>query len=326
MNTKDWIDDLKNINQNNYGEIPDNMFLKDIDPETGIGSGWIFARDDIEEILSDNEEPALIGYSLNNLRDYHLMYNYHLLLTSKLESEREKQASTSAAYAYLELVFDYEFIRLEEIVPLEIDEIAFPLHQIILAGWWEEAGEIIDYFFSDLKNYDNIRPFFTLDSICTHCMAWFILRIAAKAFGYNISDDDYPKLKEQPSEEYKIYLEVIENWDTEDDSLVDNFVYLLCDLYILEDIKGEKSNGADCYETVNVGIHLYPYTALTWLKLREYAGLKVPDAFSHTLMKYPLAKRFKKVLAKPKELPFIKELTGHVLSKKPNFRLPKSFI
>lgn len=325
MNNKEWLDKLKKLNYRNYyGAKKKIMFLPENDSVRGYG--WESAKETVQEILADEEDYYLAGSVFNELRDYHLMYYYHHLLTYGNNSDAEREFSISSAYSYLHLLFDYEFIKIEEIYPLDMDEIAFRLHQILLSGWWDESKEVMQKFIDDIHGiHTKKESFFDLNSICVNDMAWFVLRLSAKAFKFELSDSDYPRLHDKPSHEYSFYLKVVDEWDTNDISIVDKHVYMLCELHIMEDIKGETDDGGGCYDTVGVPAVLYPFAVLAWLKLREYAGLKNPEKFTHELMKYPLASRFSGILKKPMELPFVQELSKYTLNKNPSFKLPSSF-
>ena len=171
--------------------------------------------------------------------------------------------------------------------------------------------------------------------------SWFIIELFLKFEDIQLNKriSRYPK-------ELKYYNGILKEWDTNDMLKVDELIYFLSELHIdksmqilnkIED-NDEYEEDCQCYGNVVAGAYnyrnanellftmLFPYEILTWLKLRELKGLKNPTEFSHPLMNTPIAKMFldiKEPLAKPKELPYAKELLKKLKEKCPDVEIPE---
>ena len=160
-------------------------------------------------------------------------------------------------------------------------------------------------------------------------LSWFVLKLYSLYAKKEITLN--PLL--QPKDTYG-YSKVLENWDTTDINEITLYIDLLCEIHITQaqkddDIYLEIKDDPDDLtyrELFLVSSYFLPYEVLTWLKLREKAGLKNPTEFSHPLMNTPIAKMFlelKEPLPKPTELPYAKELLEKLKEKCPDVEVPE---
>ncbi|MBU3013274.1 hypothetical protein KO488_00800 [Poseidonibacter lekithochrous] len=141
-------------------------------------------------------------------------------------------------------------------------------------------------------------------------VAWFLIELYSKISDYEINKRRafYPK-------EFKPYDKILENWDTNDLSEVDKYVYILCDMHLEQ----QQEHFEDEVSMLDLPfMKLYPYEIIAWLNLREKQGLNNPKEFSHPLMNELIAKtllEIKEPLEKPNEVPFLKEFLDHLYKK-----------
>ena len=157
--------------------------------------------------------------------------------------------------------------------------------------------------------------------------SWFVLKLYSL---YSKKEITLHRLLQPKLEES--FLIVLEDWNSEDVDDVAMYIDILCNLHLLQaehDLADADSddavNNLRYRELYLPAMYAFPYEILTWLKLREKAGLKNPTEFSHPLMNTPIAKMFldiKEPLPKPTELPFAKELLKKLQEKCPNVEIP----
>ena len=327
MDIKKWFKKLDKLEQGTK-----SMLLPDNDSEKGYG--WETAEETVLEILSGDEEYTLVSFPFGELNEYHTHFYYHYARTVDECAygqckQVKREFALAAAYGYLDKAFTREFAIKGKNATQEPQDVVFVLHQVIMAGWWKQAETVMDWLMQDILKKDPEKmTFIDFNYPIVTKMAWFILRLSAKVFDYKLDDSYYPFLQSENPPEWKIYAEVIANWDTQDLNEVDKYAYQLCDLYIIDGAINEMPTNKDFTDSESFTLtdYMNPYPVLTWLKLREYKGLKNPKKFSHDLMNHPLAIYFEDPLEKPRDLPFVKELVAFLLTKEPNFPLPDSFI
>jgi hypothetical protein len=161
-------------------------------------------------------------------------------------------------------------------------------------------------------------------------ISWFVLKLFSL---YSKEEITLHKLL-QPQLDQR-YVDVLKNWDTIDMKEIVIMVELLCELHLLQatlDLADADEHDEDDINNLRYrelflpAMYSFPYEILTWLKLRERAGLKNPKTFSHPLMNTPIAKMFlslKEPLPKPTELPYAKELLEKIKEKCPDVEIPE---
>ena len=78
---------------------------------------------------------------------------------------------------------------------------------------------------------------------------------------------------------------VLADWRTPDLGKIHNFVIAMADFHVQE-----ASSPEEITELNDPDYILFPHEILTFLRLREWAGLPNPETFDHPLMLQPLAR------------------------------------
>lgn len=173
---------------------------------------------------------------------------------------------------------------------------------LFLCGWNKKAMNIGHNFIESINGNSGIIRY----GCRLYPESWFAIDLYSAASGeeYNKKRADYP---EDMNDSYR---DIISEWDTEDTSKVDNFIYLLAELHLL--MKEKDEDDADEYfDFGNPLLKLYPYEIIIYLAIRKQNNLKNPTEFSHPLINTPLSQLFLNLdtpLAEPTELPFAEEL------------------
>lgn len=111
---------------------------------------------------------------------------------------------------------------------------------------------------------------------------WFLLQLYAKSVNRKIDVSQYTR-PETPSP----YEQVLEQWDTPDQSLLDVLVSQMADFHLSN---ATTPMHDEIFEFDYEDRMLFPYEILTLLRVREWHGLKNPTTFEHPLMQHPLSK------------------------------------
>ena len=313
-----------------YGEDIETLYLPKDKSEKALG-----IKDtevDRDKILSEDRNYALVFRIYDDLaNDYYRPYFNHYVITYKecYHANCPKAQETFALLAscdYLNLFFDYQFTKMGKITKTSDWKMIIPFHRLILAGWWDEVKEILSFIMPDIYEKDSKKTIYLdKDFYIPMKMFWFILRLTAKAFEYELDDSYYPLL-DSKSKEWEVYSNTVDIWDSKDLNKVNQHIFLLCELYLIDGMDNESSkSGTDDY-LCEADIYVSPYPVLVWLRLREYKGLENPKEFTHPLMSHPFAVQFEGSLEKPKEIPFLNELVEFIEKKEPNMDFPYTFM
>lgn len=140
--------------------------------------------------------------------------------------------------------------------------------------------------------------------------SWFILEIANNGFqkSIDLSGLNYPK-------DMGVYQKALDNWDTENLTLLDDIISGLCDFHLNEASHGDLSDHASKRDPMFLQFSstrwfVYAFEILAWLSIREKKGIKNPEKFSHPLMNIELNKSAKESAPMPKS-----ELFKEVMAK-----------
>lgn len=140
--------------------------------------------------------------------------------------------------------------------------------------------------------------------------SWFILVIANNGFQKSVdfSGFNYP-------EHMGVYQKALDNWDTENLTLLDDIVSSLCEFHLNEASNGDLSDVAAksdpmFFQFSSTRWFVYAFEILAWLSVREKRSLRNPEKFSHPLMNIELNKLAKESASMP-----INELFEEVMDK-----------
>ncbi len=261
---------------------------------------------------------------LEEMALYHMEYVMYLMLEDPKNRKKTVQHfSLSNAYSRLLIDTNKQTEKcLKPPVSIWMKTGGMFLANQIIANDWEATEEMLDAYIASIQGDGSMIGYGHPE----HQEAWFILDLAAKALGKTYDDT-----RAYLPEEYELFEEVLKKWDTEDTKTVLLLVeklserHLLVNHMALQDRYDKEENGEGVLY-VNVHNFMLPYEILTWLKLRERAGIKNPKSFTHPLMNTPIAKMFlniKEPLPKPKELPYAKELLEKLQEQCPDVEIPE---
>jgi len=273
-------------------------------------------------------KPVGIAFNLlHQCASWKLDYTFYELMEKQNKEEALEMYSQSTACGYLttkNASLTYGCLLSNEFKLM--DTIALYMAQTFIAGWTDKAFEIAEIMIASInygkvKNYEEQRSIELLigDGFSLVPASWFMLELYCQSEGR-----DFDRKKASYPEEMYPYDEALKNWNTQDMTEVEKYVSILSAMH-LEQTK-EQVTDDDYFEFGDTTRWLFPYEILTWLKLRERAGLKNPKTFTHPLMNTPIAKFFlemKEPLPKPKELPFAKELLEKLKEKCPDVEIPE---
>ena len=276
------------------------------------------------------DDIAPVGIAFDLLHEsalWKLDYTYYELMEKRDKQKALEMYAQSTAYGYLatkNAALTYGCLLNNESALM--DDITIYMAQAFIAEWTDEAFEIAEIMiesinYGKVKNYEEQRSITLLigDGFPYVPASWFMLELYCKLKGR-----DFDRKKARYPEKMYPYDEVLAHWDTEDLLEVDKYIYILATTHL--DQAKEEVNDDDYFEFGDTTRWLFPYEILTWLKLREHAGLKNPKTFTHPLMNTPIAKMFldiKEPLPKPTELPYAKELLEKLKVQCPDVEIPE---
>ena len=249
---------------------------------------------------------SILGFQ----RSSHIYMQYLQYLFSTRNNEIDKKNILAISNTYN--TFFISFITSKDClqyVPIPQENLSYSLALLILSDV-SHTQHIMKYIISNIENKNNI---IYNDEKIIQAPLWFLLSFYAKIH----NNDFILSTLEVESVSYP-YTDILQAWDNEDMTKIELWIYLLCEVHI------ELTRKDEYYH--NILSQLFPYEILTWLKLREHAGLKNPKTFTHPLMNTPIAKMFlniKEPLPKPKELPYAKDLLEKLKEQCPNVEIPE---
>jgi len=161
-------------------------------------------------------------------------------------------------------------------------------------------------------------------------ISWFVIKLSSLCSKEEITLHNllHPILDNK-------YEDVLKKWDSTDIKEISIMIDTLCEMHLSQatkDLADADEHAEDDIMNLRYrelflpAMYAFPYEILTWLKLREKAGLKNPKTFSHPLMNTPIAKMFldiKEPLPKPTELPYAKELLEKLKEQCPDVEVPE---
>ena len=292
---------------------------------THINLNWMIK--DTKKVLEGISPVGIAFDLLHQCASWKLDYTFYELMEKQNKEEALEMYSQSTAYGYLatkNAALTYGCLLNNQSALM--DDITIYMALAFIAEWTDEAFEIAEIMiesinYGKVKNYEEQRSIALLigDGFPYVPASWFMLELYCKLKGR-----DFDRKKARYPEKMYPYDEVLAHWDTEDLLEVDKYIYMLATTHL--DQAKEEVNDDDYFEFGDTTRWLFPYEILTWLKLREQAGIKNPKTFSHPLMNTPITKMFldiKEPLPYPTKLPYAKELLEKLKEQCPNVEIPE---
>jgi hypothetical protein len=258
---------------------------------------------------------------------YHYEYSFYAKLHLGNETLWKEHLTLAVNYASVALTTTAQSCGCyEERNPFIImNKATFMMSMVLLTSSEKEFDTIGNYLIDSLNGDGCIIK----RGYGKATVSWFVLKLYSLYANKEITLN--PLL--QPKDTYG-YSKILDNWDTTDIKEITLYIELLCEVHIVQAQKDDdiylkiKDDPEDLTyrELFLVSSYFLPYEVLTWLKLREKAGLKNPKTFSHPLMNTAIAKMFlslKEPLPKPTELPYAKELLEKLQEKCPDVEIPE---
>ena len=187
----------------------------------------------------------------------------------------------------------------------------------MISGRWESADRFAHYAIESINAtgclFGSGHP--------EHLSAWFLVDLHCKA-----ATTSYDQLKAYLPEEddYKIYQNAIDNWDTSDLKQLDLIINELLELHIIQ-VHLSFDDEEDFCEFMDVDQLLSPYHVLAWLALRKKHNLVLPDTYTHPLMNSNFATVFLATDAttpsKRKVLPYMQDISARLKEQCPEIEL-----
>lgn len=222
----------------------------------------------------------------NRLRGWHFHQYAHAALNEGRYSWED--LALSARYARAVVEFETAFAEAGQGGSVLQDQAVLYYSLNVLAGWREDAAWIgkllhrgLDTSLLDLRH----TPRHEAGTFYRHF--WFLMHLNCDTAGIALDTSPYSY-----PEDMSPYRDVLADWRTPDLAKVQRFVSAMTDFHVLEaevraDLEGEPNEISEFNTEPRM---LFPHEILTFLRLREEAGLENPTSFDHPLMNQPLAK------------------------------------
>ena len=239
------------------------------------------------ELAAIDSKDSLVSISMGfeDLSHWHLVqYENALLNQNQLDPAHLGHA---AKYAKAMIDFNAAFIHraLARCINCGVlpDVAALTLSLSIIAGWKAEAQSVLNTLVAGLdSSLLDLRksPLHSAGELYRHF--WFLLHLGSDLFSTNVTPSNYSY-----PDDMSPYAEVLAQWKTDDLSTVQRLVSSMADFHLTQ----SRSTGhADILEFDVESRALFPYEILAFLRIREWVGVKNPDAYDHPLMNTPLAR------------------------------------
>ncbi len=146
---------------------------------------------------------------------------------------------------------------------------------LLLTGHTEQAAEVSHATATALNTQ------FIAGGSDWYVHAWFILQLVCKWQNIDLDLTDC-----HVSSDMKVYPQVLESWDTEDLTQVQQLVNQMADFHIATSKFGMSEDEVNDFDDSE--FWFFPYEILTWLRIRALSGLPNPETYEHPLMQQPL--------------------------------------
>lgn len=236
------------------------------------------------DLSEDSSGIALIGLNLENLRHWHLVQYENALMNSGVAD----YGHLGLAAKYAKKVLDVNAALINSGFEKKIDcsvlltDAPLTLALSIIAGWVGDARSVfltvvagLDTSLLDLRK----NPRHQKGKLYRHF--WFLLHLCSDHFAVDVTADSYSY-----PDNMSPYDEVLQHWKADDPVMVQRLVSSMADFHLAH----SRSTGHGVVLEFDVESRaLFPYEILAFLRIREWAGLKNPDAYDHPLMNIALA-------------------------------------
>ena len=235
----------------------------------------------LESYLASGERWELLGSRADKLQTWHFSQYANAVFNEGRYPLDE--FALAARYAHANVKFEEAFANAGKNGSVLLRNVPFFFCLNILAGWKEEAASIGMSLYRGLDStLVGLRhtPEHQAGKVFRHL--WFMLHLYcdARALPLDTSLYSYP-------EDMAPYAAVLSDWRTTDLTKVQSFVAAMADFHMAQArfTAHDEIAEFDIEDTM-----LFPYEILSFLRLREWAGLTNPTHFDHPLMNHPMAR------------------------------------
>ena len=231
--------------------------------------------------LDGGTERAVIATSSEELNTWHFSQYANAVFNEGRYPLDE--LALAARYAHARVKFEEAFSNAGKNGMILPWEAAFYFSLNVLAGWKTEAASVgmaiyrgLDTTLLGLRH----TPEHQAGTLFRHL--WFLLHLYcdARALPLDTSLYSYPK-------DMSPYAAVLADWRTTDLAKVQVFVTAMADFHMLH---ARFTAHDEIAEFDTEDRMLFPHEILSFLRLREWAGLTNPTHFDHPLMNHPMAR------------------------------------
>jgi hypothetical protein len=297
-----------------------------------------YEEDDDTKFSEDFMESDFIWYEIDNFFEYyapHLAYKLPKLFTHLSfysydrsineilnDQEFEGDFQKSIHYGFLALDYSARLCKcMEGNTYVDMLRVSLFLGLNYLYGSFKNTKTLLTHLANSLNGKNCVIARGDNDAV----RSWFVIDLLTKIIEIDIDRRRalYPRRKD-----YGLLGEVIDIWDSEDLTLVNKYVSLLCDLHLthyLIDLDEMDREDALPYmlEFEMPCFQIFPYEVLVLLKVRKEKGLENPKEYSHPLMNTKIIKALS-ILKTPLEfiddLPFHQKIIKLIQDECPDFR------
>lgn len=203
--------------------------------------------------------------------------------------EEDTQKFYSDFCQFSEYAFLWISLNKETYAYLNMKDVGFAMCSCFLSGWIDKYAKIAESMLYSIDNYQKGKKGVNKgcsirDGMDVAPSIWFLLDLYCMS-----NNTEYNKKKANLPTQHEPYEEILNNWNTTDLSLVDQYVYKMCEIHIMKSINMED----DWEQEFNyIERRMLPFEIQFFLMLRRKNGLDSPDTFSHFFMHEPLSKAF----------------------------------
>jgi len=244
-----------------------------------------------DQYLKGDDDCAYVVTRTNELYTWHLS-QYANGVLNRGEYSLDDLAF-AARYAWANANFAQAFADAGKRGALIIWESVLFLSLSILVGWKTESASIGKAIVRGLDTtLLGLRHTAEHEAGSLYRHFWFLLQLYCQANKIRLDTSEYSY-----PEDMSPYADVLADWRTTDLAKVEGFVNVMADFH-LNHARFAAHDEVDEFDVEDT--MLFPHEILSFLRMREWAGLSNPNQFEHPLMRHPLARLPEPVpLAKP---------------------------
>ena len=236
-----------------------------------IGKSQSSYLENITDILQNDKID--LSYYLEDLAEY-----FYLLGLYRLHYQQPKETTATAFYAYLLL---YANKNAGKYPPLVLMRKACMLWSTLYVNGWHQCALDVG---TEFVNSVNGQASIIRHGNRNNPEAWFLLELFCLSQNKQINRAraDYAS-----DADMQIFNKVLSQWDTQDATVLDNNVTMLCEQQLLLSVIDAEQNQDDDDDVLpfyHPVMNMYPFIALMYLAIRKRKGLTNPSQYSHYLM------------------------------------------